>query len=36
VEIHQQELPMVVKSESLSFEDAVMVRVFQSGQGYKL
>ncbi len=36
VEIHQQELPMLVKSESLSFEDAVMVRVFQSGVGYKV
>jgi hypothetical protein len=36
VEIYQRELPMTVRSESLSFEDQVMLRVFKSPAGYKL
>jgi hypothetical protein len=36
VEIYQKELKMLVKSESLSFEDQVMLRIFKNTQGYKL
>lgn len=36
VEVHQQLLPMIIRSDSLSLEDEIMVRVFKSSAGYKL
>ena len=36
VEIFQKELPMIIRSESLSFEDQVMLRVFKSPNAYKM
>lgn len=36
VEIYQRELPMTIRSESLAFEDQVMLRVFKNNAGYKL
>lgn len=36
VELHQKELVIKIRSESVSFEDEVMVRVFRSNQGFKV
>jgi hypothetical protein len=36
VEIFQCELPITIRSESLAFEDQVMLRVFKNTAGYKL
>ncbi len=36
VEIFQHELPMTIRSESLAFQDQVMLRVFKNTAGYKL
>lgn len=36
VEIYQKELAVLVRSESLSFEDQIMARVFKNPQGYKV
>lgn len=36
VEIYQKELTMLIRSESLSFEDQIMARIFKNTQGYKV
>lgn len=36
VEIYQKELAVLVRSESLAFEDQIMARIFRNGQGYKV
>lgn len=36
VELHQREVLMTVKSESLTYQDRVMVRVFKNVECYKI
>jgi hypothetical protein len=36
IEIHQREVMITVKSESLTFQDQVMVRVFKNAENYKI
>jgi hypothetical protein len=36
VELYQRELNMTVRSESLSFSDLILVRVFRNPQGFKV
>ena len=36
MEIYQKELLVLVRSESLSFEDQIMARIFKNPQGYKV
>jgi len=36
VEVHQRQLPMLVKSETLSMEDNIMVRVFRARKDWKI
>lgn len=36
VELYQREVNMTIKSESMSFQDEVMARVFMKSQSFKV